>query len=131
MSTETTTWQGRIVTVDFETNDLTIRVEDAGRVRLGADVTVTTADEAAAARRERAVAEAVRRLVVTTNDDDPGFVHVDAGAILPTENHPRYWHYSYEGDGQWRHVNGGDVGTLMDLLHGLASYYVERAEVQA
>lgn len=106
--------------------------EDGPKGGAAAEVTLDAQQRQALADalggRDRAVAEAVSKLVVTMNDDDPGFVQVDAGAILPTKNHPRYWTYAYEGDSQWRHVDGGDVGTLMDLLHGLASYYVERAE---
>jgi hypothetical protein len=37
-------WDGQIVTIDFEANTLTVKVEDMGRVRLGSYVTVDVAD---------------------------------------------------------------------------------------
>lgn len=81
MSNETTSWRGRIVTVDFETNELTVEVEDAGRVRLGVDVSIATADEVAMLRRERDEFRAM-----CGRHDPTGADHMADAARLAVEN---------------------------------------------
>lgn len=63
--------------------------------------------------------------------DGPRALVVDASTVVRSNHQPIGWRLTWEPDGQWHgqwhHGPSGESGTLGELLHGIASCYLDRS----